>query len=208
MMNSGRCLIGLVALLSFFPAGGQAIDGLCACAPGTYRFTFNFTSSCTEKDGIGGIATTFCDVEGFGESAENVTDFVPVSGEMFTIGFSLPLEILRAHVYFLFLKVTVDFVTVVELGQDSVGVAQQNYSQSFADGDFFDYVSIVGNDNSTFPKAIQLVLYAQNAGGNEIVNILAVSFTNDCSVYPVLDEGFSLGWADFVSLVRHDTIFL
>jgi hypothetical protein len=105
------------------------------------------------------------------------------------------------------LKVTVDFVTVVELGQDFLGVAQQDYSQIFADGDSFDYVSVVSNGNSTYPKAIQLNIFGENADGDAIANIVLVSFTNNCSVYPVFDEGFSLGWAKFVSLVCHVIIF-
>ena len=96
----------------------------------------------------------------------------------------------------------VDSVTVVELGQDSMIVAQQNYSEPYYDGDSFDYVSVVSDDNSVFPKGIQLNVYGQNANGDDIANIILVTFTNNCSVYPVFD-GFSEGWAMFVSMAGH-----
>lgn len=102
----------------------------------------------------------------------------------------------------------VEFVTVLELGQNFAIIAQQNYTQNFADGDSFDYVSVVSDDVSTFPKALQMNIYGQNADGEAIVNIIAISFTNNCSVYPVLGDGFSLGWTEFVSLVGRVSLLI
>lgn len=55
------------------------MNDVCACTPGSYRFTFNFGSECTAVTPTGGIAASVCDVEGFGETADNVTDLMPVS---------------------------------------------------------------------------------------------------------------------------------
>lgn len=97
----------------------------------------------------------------------------------------------------------VDFVSIVELGQDLVGIAQQNYSQDFMEGDSIEYTSIVSSGNSTtYPRVIQLNIYGQNLEGEEIVNFFAISFTNNCSAYPVFEDGFMLGWTTVVSSER------
>ena len=93
----------------------------------------------------------------------------------------------------------VDFVSVIELGQHLVAVAQQNYTGSFVNGGSFNYTSIISSDNNTDPRVIQLNLYGQNAEGQAIVNILAVSYTNNCSAYPVFNGTFPIGWIDMVS---------
>lgn len=60
------------------PAGGQDI---CACAPTTYEFTFDFGLTCppinVTRDG--GVAATYCQIFPFGDPDQNITDTVPVS---------------------------------------------------------------------------------------------------------------------------------
>ncbi len=94
---------------------------------------------------------------------------------------------------------TVENILIIELGNDSIGIAQQNFSQAFNNGDSFEYVSSINDDASTIPKTIQLNILGQNAAGQSIINFLAIQFTNNCSFYPVLDEGSSLGWTVIVS---------
>lgn len=63
------------------PAGGQDI---CACAPSTYEFTFDFGLTCppinVTRDG--GVAATYCQIFPFGDPEQNITDTVPVSVEL------------------------------------------------------------------------------------------------------------------------------
>ena len=97
MMDSGRCLIGLVTLMAFFPATSQEYDGVCACTPGSYKFTFNFTSACIGNQSTGGINASYCSLEGFGNN--NVTDFMPVSRSM-SSGLNVFAQTVKAQVLF------------------------------------------------------------------------------------------------------------
>lgn len=90
-------------------------------------------------------------------------------------------------------------MTVVELDEDNTAIRQENFS-SFVDGDSFEYQSSLFFDPSAVPTGIQLNVYGSNAAGDELSSFVAVSFTKDCSVYPVFPEGFALGWVQFVSV--------
>ncbi len=76
MMDPSRLFIGLLALLSLATVV-DAQNESCACSPGTYRFTLDFGSNCTEVEPTGGIVSLLCDYIALGD-IENVTDFVPV----------------------------------------------------------------------------------------------------------------------------------
>jgi hypothetical protein len=93
----------------------------------------------------------------------------------------------------------VRFINVIELDENFISIAQQTFNETLSAGDSFDYSSSIKVDDATFPSVIQLDIYGVNAAGDTIVNSLSVSFTNNCSVYPVFEESFSLGWAVFVS---------
>jgi hypothetical protein len=100
-------------------------------------------------------------------------------------------------------QVEVSLVSVLELGQDFRVLAQENVTKVFRDGDSFMYKSIVadqvaGADVET-PRVIQLNFFALNAENQPIVNFFAIAFSNDCSVYPVFEEGDTAGWTRFVS---------
>jgi hypothetical protein len=60
--------------------GGIGVD-VCACAPSTYEFTLDFSLTCPPVNVTrdGGVSATFCQISGFGNSTQNVTDLVPVS---------------------------------------------------------------------------------------------------------------------------------
>lgn len=78
---------------------------------------------------------------------------------------------------------------------------QANASGSFVEGDSFIFESIALKREDTVdpPKIIQFNIFATNSEGQPIVNIFAISFTNDCNIFPVIDEGNSAGWVYFVS---------
>ena len=48
-------------------------------------------------------------------------------------------------------------------------------------------------------KALQLNLIGENAAGEKIVSVFIMTFTNSCDDYPVLENGQSAGWTEFVS---------
>lgn len=167
-------LSGLLSLTLVGKADGQL--ELCSCAPISYTFTFDFGLTCppVNVSRNGGIAATFCQISPFGEPESNITDLVPVS---------------------------VGYVDVLELGQEFNVLSQANITGTFADGDSFTYESIVAmNDTLTeIPKVIQLNIFAFNSDGEPIVNFFAIAFTNLCNEYPVLIQGDSAGWTEFVS---------
>jgi hypothetical protein len=100
-------------------------------------------------------------------------------------------------------QVEVSLVAVLELGQDFTVLAQQNVTGVFGDGDSFMYNSIVADQvagaDVEIPRVIQLNIFGMNAENQPIVNFFAIAFSNDCTVYPVLDEGNTAGWTRFVS---------
>lgn len=68
-------------------------------------------------------------------------------------------------------------------------------------GDFFDGDSVVETiaASGDLVRVLQINIFAVNAAGQSIVNFFAISFTNDCSIWPTLREGNSAGWGVFVS---------
>jgi hypothetical protein len=99
------------------------------------------------------------------------------------------------------LQAEVYHVDMIELAQNSTRINQGNVSGSFGEGDSFIFESIVHGSGEAIdaPKIMQLNIFATNIEGQPIINIFAVSFTNDCGIYPVIDEGNSAGWVYFVS---------
>lgn len=98
----------------------------------------------------------------------------------------------------------VDFVNILELGQDFTVLDQTNFTTIFLNGDSFTYTSIVADqakaaDASQIPSVLQLNIFGVNAQNQPVVNLYAIKFTNDCFAYPVIMPGNSAGWTSFVS---------
>jgi hypothetical protein len=173
----------LVILLSFFGIADGQLGDLCSCSPTSYTFTFNFGLTCPPVNVTrnGGIKATYCQISQFGNATSSITDLVPVE---------------------------VGFVDIVELGQAFNVLSQENITGTFFDGDSFSYTSIVAlNDTlEELPKVLQLNIFGFNADGEPIVNFYALAFTNICTVYPILFEGDSAGWTEFVSIATNETV--
>ena len=156
----------------------DAEEEICACSPSQYTFTFNFALTCPPVNVTrnGGIEATFCQTSPFGDPSLNITDLTPVS---------------------------VEYVAVVELGQDFEILAQSNLTNggSYFNGDMITYTSFMYDNRSVteFPKVVQLNTFGLNAAGQPIINFFALSYSNACDVYPVLTVGDSAGWFEFVS---------
>lgn len=156
-------------------ASAQENEGVCACTPPTYEFTFNFGLECSPPGGDDGpgIAEATCFVTSF---SSDVEDYVPVA---------------------------VQTVSIIEADVDRIPIAQSAVDGDFEDGDTFTYSSVSALGNSTqIPQSIQLTITGVNEIGDTLVQVWAIKFTNDCGVYPVLEVGESYGWTDFVSLQK------
>lgn len=165
------------------PSSGQedqviGVD-ICYCAPNTYQFTLDFSLFCPPVNITLGdaIKATTCSVSPFGDPS--VTDLVPVA---------------------------VQSIDVLELDQNLQVISQEQIEGNFGDGDTFEYTSVAANpgdivDAADLPRAIQLNINGVNELEQAILNVYLITFTNNCSSYPVLSEGQSAGWTVFVSLV-------
>jgi hypothetical protein len=193
MKNTNACALRLPqrtrstkSLITFFGvfsalftcvAGQEIGRDICACSPGTYVFTFDFSLSCPPINvTVGdGIRRTSCLISPFGTPITD--DLVPVR---------------------------VRTIDVLEIGQDLRILVQEQIEGNFEDGDSFQYSSIasMADEISTpvdIPRAIQLTIVGSNQLDESIINVFILSFTNDCEAYPVLIEGQSGGWTKFVS---------
>jgi hypothetical protein len=94
----------------------------------------------------------------------------------------------------------VDFVDVLELGQDLNVIDHTNFTRTFVNGDSFTYTSILADqEEEELPRVLQLNIVGINSQNQPVVNFYAIVFTNDCSAYPVISPGNSAGWTLFVS---------
>ena len=177
MANSSWIKYVCIIALSFFTGRATADEtGVCACSPAQYTFTLDFSLTCPPVNVTRnpGIAATFCQISPFGDANQTIDDLVPTE---------------------------IESVGILELGQDFEVLSQQNITSGvFADGDSFEYTSIIMSEgNDKIPKVIQLNIFARNSIGERIVNFYAISYTNNCEQYPSLVEGGSAGWTHFVS---------
>jgi len=162
-------------------AEASAPGEICACQPGSYEFTLNFTSTCTDSNvkGTPGVLDAACILTTRGNA--NVTDRQP--------------EIVSA-------------VSIIELDQESQVVAQETrVNQNLMNGDTFTYTSITLTSPDTvsgtsIPKGIQIFLSAENALGEDLVNFFAIEYdSTECSMAPILSLEQRIGWTYFVSRI-------
>ena len=152
---------------------------ICACQPTSYTFTLELSQTCADSNvkGTTGVTNAVCLINTLGE---NVTDVVPV---------------------------IIDSVTVIEVDQDDEVIGQQNWNNvSLPTGNSFQYQSVLDTmpqdlNETTIPTGIQLFLRGRNALDQQLVNILAIVYDNNCSVTAEVTDGQKLGWTVLVSVV-------
>lgn len=163
-------------------SGRAAAQDICACSPSTYTFTLDFSLSCPPVNVTRnpGITATFCQVSPLGDGNQTIDELEPVA---------------------------VEYIDVLELGQQFEVLSQTNITGVFEDGDSFDYTSITGAEgyDGEIPRVVQLNIFALNEFGERVVNFYAISFSNLCDAYPTLEEGGSSGWTKFAALEAPDT---
>jgi len=169
----------LLVLLSLLTRSTTAqISGteLCACSPRVYEFTFDFSLECEPINvdlNSGGILDATCLVAGFDNI--NVTDLVPVA---------------------------VSSVQIIEIGQDGGPAAVAQETGDFRDGSTITYTSI-SFEGAVAPRAFQVRALGRNEAGEPLVLQWAVTYSNNCGVFPVLEVNDSVGWTIFVSSFFH-----
>jgi hypothetical protein len=164
----------LLVLLSISIGGSAQTLGqdICACSPGSYEITFDFSLVCPPTNvTIGdGIEDTSCLSTPFGAPAS--ANLVPVS---------------------------VESIVILETGGNAQVIFQDEVFGPFVDGDTFTYKTNFIAGAMDVPKGIQFNTNALNQAGQSILNILSITYTNDCNIYPVIDANQSAGWFVFVS---------
>ena len=118
----------------------------------------------------GGIVDATCLVTGFDDV--NVTDLIPVA---------------------------VSSVQLIEIGESGAPAAVAQETGDFRDGSNITYTSI-SFEGAVAPRAFQVRALGRNAAGEPLVLQWAVTYSNNCGVWPVLEVNDSIGWTIFVSL--------
>ena len=153
-------------------------NGTCVCQPGEIEFTLNFALGCDNRTilpGLPGIEDAICVV------TPTAADGVPIS---------------------------VSTIIVNEIDIDLNPLKTENYTGSFLSGDTFTYLafSVTDSDlvmNGTIPNVLQVAITGLNADNEEIINNFVIIFTNDCTIYPVLDTNSTIGWVSLVGHIFH-----
>lgn len=135
---------------------------LCACQPGSWEFTIDFSLSCDDTTfpeeitaSRPGIVGSFC----------QAILLVPVGDPIYA---------------------SIDSTTIVELDQDGAAISQQSIGP-LNDGDTFTYVSVLDAipsfNSTTLPRSIVVSFTGMNAEGSPLNVLWLVEFNNDCQVF-------------------------
>lgn len=150
---------------------------LCACQPSSFDFKLNFGLGCDNSTVQGdGIEETACIIDPV------LDDPVPVSASR--------MEILE-----------------LDQGLQIIQSATTVLNGTYSNGDTVSFTSsIIDNDSSVeitapeeLPRGLLVAVTGENADGKELVNTWVLLYTNDCDIYPVINNGMQIGWTVFVS---------
>lgn len=150
----------------------QGGTDLCACSPREYELKFDFSLECDPINiyrESGGVLDAICLVSGF--DSIDVADLFPVAASS---------------------------VQFIEIGQHGAPIAFALETGDFHDGSTITYQSI-SFARSVTPRAFQVRALGRNAAGVPLALQWAITFSNDCGIFPVLMPNDSIGWTTFVS---------
>ena len=143
----------------------------CACHPSVYTVTLDLEATCEDNtvEGDGILPDPVCVVD------TEADDVVPIVIESIQFG-----------------EVKADFEVLEE--ETLAG------DEGFVTGSEVSYTSMLAEADAVeeLPTGLALVISGRNAAGEEVVQNLLISYTNDCEVIPDL-VGKQIGWAIFVS---------
>jgi len=85
-----------------------------------------------------------------------------------------------------------------ELGQNVRVMAVTDEVADYLDGSTFSFDPVSKSGQEAL-RGVQFIAIGENAAGASLLLQAVVLFTNDCGIFPVLNDGDSLGWVVFVS---------
>jgi hypothetical protein len=103
--------------------------------------------------------------------------------------------------------VSVERISIQELGRDLKVLDNTNEQGEFVDGDSIEYTSVSSGEITELeqvPGGLQVNLIGRNALSQEISNSFLIQYTNDGSASPVIVIGDQIGWVTFVSTLREE----
>jgi len=178
--GKSQCIQRIIVLFAMLIMVSKAQIGttVCICSPSTYEMTLNFSQTCDDTAVEGdGIITTDCAIAPF--QNENVTNLIPVSAGS---------------------------IDILELDESLELLTQSSIFGTYVDGDSFSYNSLSVDlsmvNETTFPKALQISVIANNAEGEQLFFAGLVIYATDCVSFPTLLENSKIGWISFVSVVH------
>lgn len=167
-------LLGIL-LIQLKTSYAQIGSSICICAPAMYTMTFNFTQNCNDSFIPGdGVLTTDCAITPF--QNPNVTDLIPVS---------------------------VSSIDIIELDAELAFLTQSSRFGDYGDGESIMYTAVSNEPSminaTVYPKALQLSVIGNNAEGETLFFAGLLLFSTECTLFPVVEKGSTIGWIKFVS---------
>ena len=172
-------LLSLVLLLLTKSAEAQIGVTVCGCQPSNITFQFDFTND-----------ASLCDTptipSGAGTGVQNITCSTTGTGNAPAVNKQ---------------------IVISEKGQDGTAISQdQTIIANLTSGDGFRYDNVLIAEKDKIdtereiPLAFVIVMTGEDAAGGTVEQTVEFTFTNDCSIYPVLkaNDG-AVGWISIVS---------
>lgn len=103
----------------------------------------------------------------------------------------------------------VSIIEIKERDQSSSTLPGTEVEGPLYDGDTFTYTSATIDPSlpgSSLPQSLQLFIGGTSASKQNIEIVLNVAFTNDCSIFPVFDNGGTTPQIGVIKLVRFSAI--
>ena len=166
-----------------------AQDDVCSCSPSIYKWTLDFSSSCSytgfpDPDGSIGI-----DI-GPGKGVSDASCQITMENQLTSEAFMTPVKVTGYQI----------------IEQDASATALKTESKSnlnLNDGEEISYTSftsMAGLEVEDYPFFLFVIVFAENENGEEIQLETLVKFSGTCAL-EVFGNGDTIGWLKFVSNV-------
>ena len=166
-----------------------AQDDVCSCSPSIYKWTLDFSSSCSytgfpDPDGSIGIEI------GPDEGVRDASCQITMENQLTSEAFMTPVKVTGYQI----------------IEQDASATALKTVSESdleLTDGAqivYNSFTGMAGLDVEDYPFFLFVIVFAENANGEEIQLETLVKFSGTCAL-EVFGNGDTIGWLKFVSNV-------
>ncbi|GFH53775.1 hypothetical protein CTEN210_10251 [Chaetoceros tenuissimus] len=162
-----------------------AQDDVCSCSPSIYKWTLDFSSSCSytgfpDPDGSIGIEI------GPDEGVRDASCQITMENQLTSEAFMTPVKVTGYQI----------------IEQDASATALKTVSESdleLTDGAIIEYTSfttMAGLEVEDYPFFLFVIVFAENANGEEIQLETLVKFSGTCAL-EVFGNGDTIGWLKF-----------